>query len=85
MPVKRAGLANKPRKRKSSSASNRTGSTDRKTPDQRKIRIPVVGGGKPTNKPGRKPRGKAAIPGCLVPISVVALGVVACLVLALSF
>lgn len=84
MPGKSIGLATKPRVRKSSSGSKRLSSSTSKPPDQRRIRIPVLGGGAQVSKPRRRVSKKVALPGCLLSLTGVLLGVMACIVLAVT-
>lgn len=84
MPGKSSGLTNKPRALKASSGSKRLSSSTGKPPDQRRIRIPVLGGGKQLSKPRRRVPKKPALPGCLLSITGVLLGVVACLVIVVT-
>ncbi|MHB1354656.1 MAG: hypothetical protein ACYCZF_01625 [Anaerolineae bacterium] len=85
MPGKSTSLANKPRARKSSSGSKRLNSATRKPPDQRRIRIPVVGGGGQVGKPNRRPPRKMGLPGCLLSTTLMTLIVLACIIFAVSF
>jgi hypothetical protein len=83
MPGKSAGLDNKPQSAKATSGSRRPGSSINKSPGQRPMRIPVVGGGKRVNKPRRRMPRKTTIPGCLLPITGVVL--LALLLIVLTF
>ena len=80
MPSKSTGLATKPRAYKARSGGKRLSSSSSKPPDQRRIRIPVLGGGKQVSKPRRRVPKKVALPGCLLSITGVLLGVMACIV-----
>jgi hypothetical protein len=73
MPGKSSGLTNKPRALKASSGSKRLSSSTGKPPDQRRIRIPVVGGGKQVSKPRRRSPRKVGLPGCLLSTTFISL------------
>ena len=81
MPGKSSGLTNKPRALKASSGSKRLSSSTGKPPDQRRIRIPVLGGGKQLSKPRCRVPKKPALPGCLLSITGILFCIIACVMI----
>jgi hypothetical protein len=75
MPGKSTGLSGKPRAPKTSYGSKRFGSSNSKPADQRRIRLPVLGGGAQVSKPRR--RISTRLPGCLIPTTCILLGILA--------